>query len=167
MQIIAAALVIGCVTFLTIAVFMVQNNQGRGMGNQGNILSLLAVLMLAAETPVALILPRVMLRASLARLASQPPNSLAMPQPISDEVYLVMQRQNMMIVSMAMFEGAAFFATIAYLIEGQPLALVASAVAIVLQMVQFPTEGRVSTWLEQQLFALNDLRGQKGTTVTR
>jgi hypothetical protein len=170
MQIIAGSLLTGCISFLVIVLFLVQNNQGKGLGNpQGQIqlLSLLCAIMLLAILPVSFFLPAVILKTGLNRAASQPPDSgvYGPAGPLTDEAYLLNLRMSTMIVRMALFEGVSFFASIAYLIEASPLALAVNAVAILLLALNFPTQGRVSAWLEQQQFALSDLRGQKGTST--
>lgn len=53
------------------------------------------------------------------------------------------------IVRMALAEGGALFATIAYLLEGLPLALCVALLALaVMAGLLLPTPGRVRTWSE-------------------
>jgi hypothetical protein len=52
---------------------------------------------------------------------------------------------------------------IAYLVEGQPVALGVVFVAVVLVILSFPAEGRVRTWLEQQTDRLAELRQTDGS----
>lgn len=55
--------------------------------------------------------------------------------------------QTMLIIGLAMCEGAGFVCLIGYLIEKQPLALGGAAVAMVLMLLRFPTLAGVREWL--------------------
>jgi hypothetical protein len=76
----------------------------------------------------------------------------------TDASKLLAVRQTSMIVGLALLEGAAFFACIAYLLEGQLWVLAIILTAMVLMMVSFPTEGRVQSWLAWQADQLDELR---------
>jgi hypothetical protein len=65
-----------------------------------------------------------------------------------------------MIIGLALHEGAAFLGCIAYMMEGQMLALGAAGLAILLMLTRFPTEYRVRTWMRQQLDWLEKAREQ-------
>jgi len=73
--------------------------------------------------------------------------------------------QTQLIIGAAMLEGAAFFATIAYMfatiaymVERNPLAL-ATAIALLGALVaRFPTSDRVNAWLDRQLGLLQEER---------
>jgi hypothetical protein len=54
------------------------------------------------------------------------------------------------IIGLALLEGAAFFADVAYMQEGQPLALGVAGAAVMLILLRFPTESRLRGWLELQ-----------------
>ena len=63
-----------------------------------------------------------------------------------------------MIVSAAMFEGTAFFLIIAYMLERSPWAL-AAAIALILGIAaDFPTQRRVSDFIERQLSIMEQER---------
>ncbi|NQT15463.1 MAG: hypothetical protein HQ582_22085 [Planctomycetes bacterium] len=61
-------------------------------------------------------------------------------------------------VETSMLEGAAFFALVAYLIEGITLSLATATVLIVAVALHFPTRGRVVGWIERQLTLLDEQR---------
>ncbi|MBX3412055.1 MAG: hypothetical protein KF708_05000 [Pirellulales bacterium] len=67
--------------------------------------------------------------------------------------------QTKTIVSCAMLEGAAFFATIAVLMEGAIICLVVAVALMVAIAARFPFERQVSEWIEQQHRLIDDARG--------
>ena len=112
------------------------------------------------QVPLTVVLPAALTRAAVRQIATgswQPP--AARPGSFATDIgKLLAVRLNTLIVAMALLEGAAFFACIAYLLEGQAVALVAVGVALALMLVRFPTEARVRAWLEQQAERLAQLR---------
>jgi hypothetical protein len=68
-----------------------------------------------------------------------------------DAGYLLSVFQTKTIISGALFEGVSFFATIAYLIEGDPVSLGLAVVLILGLAAHFPTRSRVIGWVERQL----------------
>jgi hypothetical protein len=177
MQIVAGALVAGSVSFLVLVLFLVWNNGGKGLGQPVEgalpIVSLLSLGMLLINTPAAFLLSGVILRKALDNLARQAPNNALLPAsenvtgPVTDATFLLMHKQKAMIISMALWEGASFFGSIAYQLEASPFALVASIGGIILLLSAFPTEGRVSEWLSQQQRALAQLRARPGMGARR
>ena len=63
-----------------------------------------------------------------------------------------------MIVGLALLEGSAFMALLAYLLEGQTWVLGLAAGVLALMAVRFPTRASVLAWLERQADALAALR---------
>jgi hypothetical protein len=59
--------------------------------------------------------------------------------------------QTRMIIGSAMLEGAAMAQFIAYLVEGRMVSLVVGGLLLAGLVLQFPTRGRVETWIERQL----------------
>jgi hypothetical protein len=171
MQVLAGSLIAGPLMLLGIVLFLV-HTEGKGLGEPAEgalpLISLLSLAMLLLNAPLAFYLPGLHVRKALDKLASQAPNTFVVPPgergpggPISDAGLLLASRQTSLIISMALFEAAAFFGSVAYLLEARPLALAVSGAAIALLLLLFPTEGRVSAWLDQQLGALADLRMQR------
>jgi hypothetical protein len=64
--------------------------------------------------------------------------------------YLLSVFQTKTIISGALFEGVAFFSTIVYWIEGNPIALALAVLMILGVAVQFPTQSRIIGWVERQ-----------------
>ena len=170
MQIIATALLLGVVIFLAIVLFLVlvQNN-GAGMAPAGNVpmLSIVAVVLLIVQAPLALLFPAFLTRNALRQIASGAWRSPAGTDSANfgtDASKLLAARQTMMIIGLALLEGAALFGCIAYLLEAQPYTLAVVLVALLLMLVNFPTAERVRTWLERQIDQLAELR-QRGDVV--
>jgi hypothetical protein len=61
----------------------------------------------------------------------------------------------------AIFEGAAFFNLIAYLIEGQPFSPIAAAALLFFMMLQFPTAGRIEDWVERNIQTVDQMHAQR------
>ena len=86
--------------------------------------------------------------------------------PCRDPKYLLSVFQQSTIVSAALFEGCAFLATIAYLIEGNPLSLGLAVLLAVAVAAHFPTQSRAIAWVERQMQRLEQekmIRRLKGT----
>ena len=163
MQIIAFALVLGVLTFISIAIYVVQiTDGGQGIGQPGGppILSLLALGMLALLAIVSLVLPNALLRQGMRRIARrefQPPPSVE-PSPAADAEQILGLRQSTLIISLALIEGPAIFACVAYLLEGRPFVLAVVGLAIGLMLVRFPTQAGVRGWVRHQLDCVEQTR---------
>ena len=58
--------------------------------------------------------------------------------------------QRLLIIRMAMSEGAALMATVAYMLTGRPIALgVAVAMIVFMAVAQFPTRERMDAWMDR------------------
>src|SRR4051794_22117766 len=79
MQIIAGALLAGCATLLGMAIFLVGNNEGKGLAQPAEgalpIVSFLSLGLLVINTPASLFLPGVLLRKALDTLARRAPDT--------------------------------------------------------------------------------------------
>jgi hypothetical protein len=167
MRIVAGALLLGCLVFLGIVLFMVlglRDGRGTALVQDVPILSLAAVAMLAVCGPLAFLLPARITRLALGQILA---GTWTMPPGGDPRAFasggakLLAVRQMTLIVGLAMLEGTAFLGCVAYLIEAHPLALGVVGVALALMLCQFPTEGRVRAWLERQADALGELRLQR------
>jgi hypothetical protein len=61
-----------------------------------------------------------------------------------------------LIISVALMEGATFFLLVAYLLERSPICLLVAAFMIILLALHFPTISRSTSWLEDQWRLLNE-----------
>ena len=166
MQIVAGTLLMGVLIFLGIVLYLVLvQNQGVGTAPPGDLplLSLLAVAFFVIQAPLSFVVPRFLIQAALRQIASGgwklPPGANATDLG-TDASKLLAVRQTSLIVGLALVEGTAFFACIAYLLEAQPWVLAIILACVLLMMVNFPTEGRVRSWLAGQADQLDQLRRQ-------
>jgi hypothetical protein len=156
MQLIAGALLMGVLSFLGVALFLVYVQQnGKGMvPPQGmSIYSLVALGMFAVCASLSIYLPRNMLESQTRRIAAglwQPPPGQDASAYASQAAQLLAARQSTMIIGLALLEASAFMGILAFLIEGNPLALCMTAGAVVLMLFRFPLNGRIRAWLEEQ-----------------
>ena len=137
MQIIAGSLLVGVTAFLGIVLYIVLvQNHGHGAAPPPDVpmISWMAVAMLSITAPLAFIIPRILTRSALRRIVA---GTWQMPGGVPPAVYategdkLMAVRQTTLIVGLALLEGPAFFGCLAYLLEGQPLALGVVAVPVV------------------------------------
>jgi hypothetical protein len=157
MQIIAGSLLTGLLFAVGLMVFLVygQNNgQGRAPPADLPLISLLAIGMAVITFPLGLIFPGITSRSALRLIAAgtwAPPQNVDPASFSSDAAKLMTVRLTSMIIGLALLEGTAFFGAIAFLLEAQPFVLAVPGVAIVLMVVQFPTEERLRAWVSEQL----------------
>jgi hypothetical protein len=78
--------------------------------------------------------------------------------PASDVGRLLPLFQTQLIVASALNEGGAFFGFLAYMLEGQTLALAVAGVLVAVILSRFPTTDRVQGWLDARLQRLDALR---------
>lgn len=158
MQLIAAALIGGVLFFLGIVLF--QRGAQPPAGGVG-VISLVAVFLLATNAPLAQVLPGILTRSALQRIAAgtwQSPPGAAPGNHDSDAAKLLTVRQTATIVSLALVEAVGFLGCIAYLLEGEAVALAVVGVALLLMVMNFPTEGGLRAWLQAQEDQLAALR---------
>jgi hypothetical protein len=127
------------------------------------MISYMALVFLAIILPVWYFLPSQIAAQQVRRIAEGrwAPNpragvpSNAFPTD-TDKLLSVFQTTS--IIGWAQLEGVAFMGCIAYQIEAQPFTLAVVAVALLLMVATFPTQGRVSAWLEQHEGRVNEWR---------
>jgi hypothetical protein len=156
MQIIAAALMIGVITFLGVALFMVygqRNGQGLGPPNDLPIVSLVAIAMFVINTPLAFFLPNQLAKPALRQIAAVPEKEREY-----DISKLLGVRQATMLVGLALLEGTAFCACIGFLLDADVGSLIVVGLSLLLMLALFPTRNRVRNWLDKQAMALQDMR---------
>jgi hypothetical protein len=162
MQIIAGALLAGVCTFLVIVLYLVlvQNNgQGTAPPPGLPMVSLIAVAVTALCAALSFLLPRITTRAALRQMAEgtwKPPQGSTQAYDTAQSKLLAV-RQTTLIIGLAPLEGAAFMGCMAYLLEAQPYVLVVIGAAILLMLLNFPTESRVLAWLDRQADQLAEM----------
>jgi hypothetical protein len=155
-QIIVSALAMGVVTFAVVVVFFVSG----GPAAKGNLLTLLAIVFAGAALVLGFVIPQFVTAANRRKIAAGtwPSSPNQGPVPDSDAGKLALTYPAKMIVGAALFEGGCFFALTVYMIERQPLSLVAAAVLLLCLLAHFPTLARVEAWIEEQLRRVEDER---------
>src|SRR5262249_52921012 len=152
MQLTAAGLLVGISIFLFVTLYLVLiQNQGQGLAPPAGLpmMTLLAGLLLVTNVPMAMFVPRTLIENSLKQIAAGTWTGLAgagRNDAATDGVKLLTLRARSLIVTLALFEGAAFLGLIAFLVEVQVAALAVVAIAVFLMLLNFPTERRVRNW---------------------
>lgn len=161
LQIIVAALIVGCLTFAGIAVFIGGQREPAGADQVENQFPIITVMALAFGA-VALIAQAVIVpmlrKQSLQRLAKQPEAAEV------DAAQLLVSLQSTTIVGAAISEGACFFNLIAHLMEGSPYSLLMASVLVLTIVMRFPTVNGVIDWLDRQMRLVREERefGRRG-----
>lgn len=122
---------------------------------------MLPVLTVAAFTfavvlvPLSLLVPRLVsesARRQIAATKGQPGKAPpGVPAPTSDAGRLLATYQIQKIIGAALNEGPAFFALIAYMMEGTAVALGLALALIVGVALRFPQRAQVTQWVDAQL----------------
>ncbi len=171
-RIIVFALTTGCLTFMGIAIFIVQSKPPAD-NDSLPIVTYMALGFAGVAIVLRMIVPKMIESAGRKRIADGtwqglPPT--AGPQQaqnaewferlerLGDAGKLVSVLQTRTLVAGAILEGSAFFALVAYLIEQSPLALAAAIVLIIGVALNFPTRSGATHWIEDQLASIEQLR---------
>jgi len=161
MRIIALALVQGLVLLLAVAAYNVFVANPGQAGGSFPIVSLLAAWVLVQNTMLAAILPGMLARNTIRKIAAGTWDAGPGARPgqyESDAAKLLAVRQTTLIVAWALIEGAGMFGGVAGIIERQPLVLLVPVISIGIILASFPTEARLRLWLQDQEDRLTDLR---------
>jgi len=155
-QIILAAMAMGVVMFGGIVMFAIR----RGEPPEGNILSMLAVIVGGANLVLCLVVPSFIAAANRRKIAAGlwASSDRQSKVPPTDFGKLVVVYQMKMIIGAALLEGACFLALIAYMRERQVSSLLVAAVLLAALLAHFPTRGRVEGWIEDQLRRVEEER---------
>ena len=164
-QIITLALALGVSTFLAIAVLVLRRGRvfGANPWDPTSLLTALALVFAAVALVLHVVVQGVVVngqRRALAR-GEWPEGMGAGPKgpPRSAERSALMAiYQTGHIVGSALLEGAAFFASIVYFLEGKAVAALAVLVLVSIILLKFPTRPRVEDWVERQAALLDQER---------
>jgi hypothetical protein len=159
-QLVCATLLCSVLVVCGICVVIVENNGPLALAAAPAI-STVALVLLAFTFPLGLIVPNVMLRAAVQRIAAGTwtgPKGVDPRAYASDDARLLASRQRALVVSMALMEGSGTMGAMAYMLEGEWLALAAVGVSVVLMLWQFPTRASIRDWLERHLGLVTELR---------
>jgi hypothetical protein len=170
-QIIHGAMVMGVVTFLILVLFVVPDLTGPPRGPAGvaagpttPLLTYIAAGLGALGLAMSFVVPGLFVN-SVRRLAARgawPADATGQthapgknPQADAPRRLLPLY-QTQHITGAAILEGTTFFATIAYMMERNPIALGTAIVLLGTLIARFPTADRINAWLERQLEQLRD-----------
>jgi hypothetical protein len=159
LQIIALAMIQGVVIFLGIVLYLVH---GRGQGpppERTPIVSIVAVVFLIVNGGLALVVPKLLVRVSLRRIAAgswaQPGNA---EDYATDASKLIAVHQQARILGLAFMEGTAFIGIVAYLLEQRAWVLNVPGVALGLMLALFPTYSKLRLWQQDHEDRLQSMR---------
>lgn len=161
MQIIHFALVTGVLLFLAIVFLVVRKGAlDKEPWSLEGTRTLVSMGFGAVAIVLSFMLPGVVLGAARKSAATGrwgDPNIPVPTDPAERETLgLLMGIQTALIVRLALLEGAAFFAIIAFMTEGKALALVVAGVLLVLMLLYFPSGSSVEQQLENERVALRE-----------
>jgi hypothetical protein len=162
MQIIIFTMTLGLVVFLVIVLFL--RAQPKPAPPQAAaqpaqdlpVISYAAIAFAVAAVPMSLLVPSGVVKAGRKQIAREmwtPPahSAVSFPQgPMGDTLRLAGLYQTSLIIGAALNEGPAFFALIAYFLEGLPAILGLAALLILGVAARFPTRARVEQWIDAQ-----------------
>jgi hypothetical protein len=161
-QIIIGAQAIGVVAFLVIILLFVPRLGNGGAANAGlaanlPIITYASAAVGASVLVLSFVVPRLVVSQSLKQLAKK---TALNPDKSDDEdtAALLPIYQSQLMVGAALLEGGAFFAAIAYMLERQPLALVAAGILLGVLVTRAPTRERLRGWVDQQLEQVGEER---------
>lgn len=145
MRIIATALIAGAAIFLGVVTLIRSGQAPADTPMITYIATGFAAVILVMRTILMKVIPRNLISQQREHIT----DSTAGRKQIA-QVYLTR-----MILGMAMCEGAAFFAIVAWMAESHELALGIVLFLIMVMVMSFPFQQRVLNWIEVQLFQLH------------
>ncbi|MCC6127343.1 MAG: hypothetical protein IT426_20470 [Pirellulales bacterium] len=164
MQIIVAALVMGCVVFAVVAIVVSPLIPTDADSKLVTYLALgVAVLAMIPRAVVPTIIVATGRKKILGNLKQNSTQRDAGTRGIRfDELeeeagrQAISLLQSKLIVSAALIEGPTFFLLVAYMLECSPIALAAAGIMALLLALHFPSFGRAAEWIEGQLRLLKE-----------
>lgn len=163
MQIIVGALAAGVILFFLVTLFVTAGEEAEPP--EMLLLTYMSLAVAPAAILVALLFPGVLIRSQretmLADVAT-PPAGPADGSPAQDAhsklMRLIGGYQTALIIRSAILEGAAFFALIAYMLEGQTWILLVVGVLMLFLLSGIPTRSRVVDFIDQEQRVIEELR---------
>jgi hypothetical protein len=159
-QIIVVALCLGIASF---GLYVIVAGED-GKEAKAEMLTYMSLGMAVVCAGMSLVVPRTIVAANRRQIADgtwHPQNSQTRI-PDSDAGKLAAVYQMKTIVGGAILEGAAFFALVAYMIEGHIMSLAVAGVLLLGVLSFFPTTGRVADWVQEQQRLVEEHRQLSG-----
>jgi hypothetical protein len=162
-QIIAGAMIAAAVVFIGVSIVVDPMGSPRpaaGAIDFREMITWIAVAFAAILLPMSVIVPGLIARQNRQKIAAgkwMPPSGQNTGiSPLSPETFhsdsgkLAVVYQTQSILGAALIEGPTFFATIAYMLGKNPIALGLACLLLVAHIVRVPTRLRVSSWIDGQ-----------------
>lgn len=149
MQIIALALMMGVVFFGVVALFIGINKQP---GDP--FLAIFAAVFAGIMTVTAMFAPSLVARSQGMQDAidkAHPANDAVESSQAREAAKLAAVYQTKMIITLALYEGAAFFNLVVYIDVVQWWSLAIAGGLLALMAISFPTRQRIDNWIQFQL----------------
>jgi hypothetical protein len=166
MQIIVLALAFGAFLFMIVATVVPPEAQPAGEEREP-LISYIAIPFTLATLAAWLVVPRIIAGKFRNSIAAGTHVEVAPIGPDATEE----QRQvhpfigtytTKLIIACALLEGAAFFNIVSYFLERQPWNLLIALVLLLMILAHFPTSSRVTSWVEDELRAVDRIRSMGG-----
>jgi hypothetical protein len=167
MQIIVAALAAGVVTFAVVVLVLRSQQEANAPQDNSLLLSYIGILVSASAIAAWMIIPRLLVSRTRQAISEGKTPMLddyhepALTEGAQQIQPLVAMHQTRLIVGCALLEGAAFLNLLAYMLEGQLMNLVAAGLLVLIIVTQIPTFGRLTSWIEDDLSAIDRTRSMR------
>jgi hypothetical protein len=141
MQIIAGAIIGGAAIFLTVAIVL-RGEDAFGAPAESPVITYVLIGIGAFLVLASQVAPGI--------LTGSGRNKLLQSSEGTGDGPLLALYQTQMIVGLSLAEAGTFLVVIAYLVEGQPVSLIAALLFMGFLMAQYPTRRGVDAWLAEQ-----------------
>jgi hypothetical protein len=165
MQIIVFALFTGLLSFLLVIVTIRFGQQPAGQPAHQPFVSYIALVAAFVAPVAAWVVPRMIASSMSQAVVDGKSAANAAMAHVAEDMKplhsLVATYQTTLIVRCAILEGAGFFNGVAYLLELQQMNAIAAVALAVLILIQFPTSGRLVSWVEGELNPISRLQSMR------
>jgi hypothetical protein len=154
LQIIHGALAAGVSFFLAIVVLMIRKGEilGKQPWSVTPMITMVAILFAVAAIVAHVVIPSLLVTSQRKAMAK----TAKTEQGDFDGMVALYTTQK--IVAAALLEGAAFFNTIAYFLEGTAIPLLLALLLVVLILNRIPSRDGMTRWIDAQLAQLREER---------
>jgi hypothetical protein len=152
LQIIVAALAIGCLTFAAIAVVLKSAPEPAEDEDRFPVVTSMALAFGGFALGAQAVLSPLLLKQTRQSLVQQEGTSP------DDAMRILSGYQTSTIVVAAFAEGACFFNLVAHMIDGSPYTLAMAGLLVLTILMRFPTVNGVADWLEREMRLVKEER---------
>jgi F0F1-type ATP synthase membrane subunit c/vacuolar-type H+-ATPase subunit K len=162
LQVIVAAICMGVVMFLGIALLVVLSANGAAQANPAAQPLPVSLTLIAAIVVVVGLFAGVIAKWAVTKRAQRQLVADRSASSLGDRKSLLKLLVTRTIIGAALTEGVALLAIIAYMIEKSPISLGLSVFLLLVIASHFPTRSRVVSWVEREVEGLEMARGMGG-----